>query len=340
MATSDEPEIHRLFGLDLASSFPFKSRLSPGAAPSDLRFECSLEAPPGAAAAADPGPPVYASPHRTSAGASVFSLHRLQDVDLLRYTGVADFHLGADRIACHLLAPEHDYLVELRLLGPVLAYWLERSSVSVLHGSAVAVDGRAAVFLARAKGGKSSLVATLMARGHSLLTDDLLAVEPSPDGGFQGRPSYPQMRLWPEQTERFLGNSRGLPLVHPAYSKLRIPVGEGGFGRFARRSIPLAAIYLPELRAARARPVVEPVSPSAGLVELLRHSFLPRLVEAAGWSARRFGALSRVAESVPFRRLAMPDDVGRLEEAGRAVLADLAALLSSAERGSGKRARP
>ena len=80
----------------------------------------------------------------------------------------------------------------MRLLGPVIAYWLERAALPVLHASAVAVGGEAAAFLAGSTGGKSSLAAALVAAGCPLLSDDLVAIEAVPHASFLGRSSYPR----------------------------------------------------------------------------------------------------------------------------------------------------
>ena len=324
MASSPSGLIHRLFGLEMASAFPFVSRLGAGTGPPDLTFACGREAPPGAAAQV--GPPVYASPERTPQGESLTYLFRRPGCDLLRFSEVADFHLADDRVDCHLLDPRYEFLVELRLLGPVLAYWLERRALPALHASAVVVDGRAAAFLAGRCAGKSVLAAALMTAGHPLLADDLLAVEPAPAGCFLGRPGYPQMRLEPDAADRFLGGRHTLPRVHPDYAKRRVPVGPDGLGAFAALSHPLAAVYLPERLdgADGDRVRIAPLAPRDAVIELTRRSFIPRLAAAAGWQARRLETFSRLAERVPLRRLLYPAGFEQLPRVRDAVLADLA----------------
>jgi hypothetical protein len=178
------------------------------------------------------------------------------------------------------------------------------------------VDGGAVAFLATSRSGKSSLAAELLRAGAALLSDDLLALELS-EGVWRALPGYPQMRLWPEQAARYLCEASHLPPVHPLAEKLRAPVGEG-FGRFQPDALPLRAIYLPERRDA-----FEALSPSAGLMELVRHSFLNRLVHAAGLQPRRLPLLANVAGAVPIRRVSFPSGMERLPSVAQAILDDL-----------------
>ncbi len=314
--------VHRLFGLTMASDFAFASRLGAGAGPADLTFTCGSAPPSGAAATTELGPPVYASPERTSEGESLAYLFRGGEGDLLRFTGVGDFHLSNRRIDCHLRDPRHAFVVELRLLGPVLAYWLERAGLPALHASAVVVGGRAAAFLAGREAGKSVLAASFVAAGDPLLTDDVVAVEESEDGSFRARPGYPQMRLWPAEAEHFAGRG-DLPRVHPRYAKRRVPVGPDGFGAFADFTRPLGVLYLPERHDGPGGVQIVAVPPREAVIELTRRSFIPRLAAAAGWQARRLATLARLAERVPMRHLLYPAGFERLAEVRAAVLADL-----------------
>lgn len=317
---------YRAFGLNLSSVYPFTSRLATGLGPAELSFACSLTAPPDVPPIAGLTP-VFASPETTPLGESIASFFQLARRELLRFARLADFYVGADRIDCHLLDPRYDFLVELRLLGPVLAYWLERAALPVLHASAVAVDGRAAAFLAGSAGGKSSLAAALVAAGHPLVSDDLVAVEVGSRGSFFARPSYPEMRLWPETARRFVDDPGRLLPLHPGSAKRRVPVGLDGFGASVDEAQPLARVYLPERSGSGGAGSVRftPLSPRDALIELVRGSFVSRLAVAAGWQDRRLEIFARLAERVVVKRLLYPDGFDHLPRVRDAILADLEA---------------
>lgn len=310
------PRPRRLFGLNLASDFLFSHRLGAGYGEADLHFTVTNRP-------VLPGPwreaaPVYVSPHRMPDGGSVFHLYRLDGHEVLSFPRTADFYVQGDRISCHV--QELD-LVELRLLGPVLSYWLERLGLPTLHASAVAADGRAVAFLSRQGGGKTGLAAALMRAGLPLVTDDVLPVEDR-EGAFLARSGYPQMRMWPDEAAFFLERWEELPLVHPEVAKRRVAVGDGGFGAFLDASLPLAGLYIPERRSGGAVEIVD-VPPRDALIELVRYSFSPHLVQAAGLQPFRFDIFARLVQSVPVRRLRYPAGFERLAEVAAVVVHSL-----------------
>ena len=302
---------HRLFGLTLGSAVPFGNRFGEGGGPpADLVFSY--------------GPPGATLPDEASCLYHGINLHlfRTPDREVLRVTDVADFHLWPDRIVAHPATAEPGPLIEIHLLGTVLSYWLERRGLVTLHASAVEIEGRAAVFSSTHGGGKTGLAAALLQAGHPLLSDDLLPIEER-DGAFLGRPGYPQMRMWPDEAAHFLGDYEHLPVVHPELSKRRIPVGPGGLGTFRGSPLPLGCIYLPERGPEDEALDIREVSPRDALIELLRQSFTPRLVEAAGLQPARFHQLSNLVLQVPVKRLRYPSGLDRLSGVAEAVRRDL-----------------
>jgi len=318
---SDAPR-YRVFGVTLASSFDFETPLRRTDLPADVAFTCSLE-PPWEMVAADDGA-VFESRGRLPGGEPLLALYRGRGSDLLRYSEVADFYLTDHRIHCHLLDPTYGFMVEIHLLGLVFSYWFERQGIPMLHASAVAVDGRAAVFIATNRGGKSSLACTLMGAGHPLLSDDVVGLQVT-ERGPEGRPGFPSMRLWPDQAAHFHGEWEGLGLAHPRYEKRRVPIGEGGFGTFRDAPAPLAAFYLPERRPVAEAPEVDltTVSPGEAVIELVRGSFLPRLAQESGLARERMALFGRLAASVPMKRLVYPEGNEYLPAVGEAIVADV-----------------
>ena len=70
---------------------------------------------------------------------------------------------------------------------------------------------------------------------------------------------------------------------------------------------------------------VEGLRPRDAVIELLRHSFSPHLVEAAGWQSQRLGFFARLVERVPVRRLSYPTGFEHLPSVCAAIQEDLAA---------------
>jgi hypothetical protein len=312
---------YRLFGLTLASDLPLN--VPPGGdEPADLAFEFSTEHLGIGDATFQL---VYESPRSTLAGESLATLDQCHGYERLRFPQAAEFLLSANRIAVRAPQAGTEPVLEIRLLGPVLSYWLERRGIPTLHASAVAVDGQAVAFISHHGGGKSGLAAGMMRAGYPLLTDDILPVEDR-DGILLGRPGYPQMRMWPDEGAHFVERFEELPLVHPELSKRRVPVGPGGFGAFHDSALPLAAIFLAERRdPEEAGGVLEilPLSPMEAVIELVRHSFSPHLVEAAGLQPARLDLFARLVKQVPVRRLVYPSGFEHLPRVVEAILGAL-----------------
>jgi hypothetical protein len=310
-AATRTPRYH-LFGHHLATDFPFAVRLPSCGHPADLTFAISPQPVLSAEA------PVFVSPFQAADGEPLTALHRTEAGEVLRFHQGGDFLLLEDRIEVHLAAARLD-LAELRFLGPVMSYWLERRGLPTLHASAVSVNGRAVAFLSRHGGGKTGLAAAMVQAGFPLLTDDLLVLEEKEDC-WEVRPAYPEMRMWPDEAEHFVGSPEALPLVQADSEKRRVAIGEGGFGLFLDASTPLAGLFLASRRPEGDGGVeIQPVPRSEALIELVRHSFSPRLVEAAGLQPARLDRLARLVRAVPVRRLVYPSGFDRLPEVVRSL---------------------
>jgi hypothetical protein len=313
-----------LYGVTIRSRFPFANRMISAGGPAELEFVASLE-PPGVGDWSD-ARMVYEAYVYLRDGRPRFRVFHGPEFQVVRLYDVADFYLWDDRIWCHLLDPEYAMLVEINLLGLIMCYWLEQRGRRVLHASAVTLPGGAVGFIAGSKSGKSSLAAAFMERGYPLLTDDFLTVdcESAPVVGY---PGYPQMRMWPDQARHFMGSEEGLPIVHPAFDKRRVPVGGAeGLGEFHPEAAVLRTLYLPERRdpGEAAAPQISDLSPRDAVIELVTRSFLGPMLTGIGLDQDRFASFVTLARSVPIRRLIYPHGTDRLPEVLDAILKDQA----------------
>ena len=147
-----------------------------------------------------------------------------------------------------------------------------------------------------------------------------MAVLEETEGRWEVRSSYPLMRMWPDAAQHFLGHYTDLPLVQWDSEKRSVAVGEGGFGRFQEAPSPLACIYLATRAEGTDSVEIQPVPRSEAVIELIRHSFSPRLVEAVGLQPARLDRLARLVRSVPVRRLVYPSGFERLKEVASQIL--------------------
>ena len=304
---------YEVYGISIATQFEFANRLLPTDRVPDLSF-ATVDSPP--IAGKDWGPPV-----RSEAGQ--WALHRVANTEVLHFVEEADFFISPGRIDCYLPNPAKGHIVEIRLLGGVLAYWLERQGVVALHAAAIVTNEQAVGFVAGNGGGKSSLSAELMRRGHHLLTDDILAVDLHNDS-LRVFPGYPQMRMWPREAEHFLGNPEGFSQVHPSFAKLRVPVGADGVGPFRGEPANLGALYFLTASDDVDGLAFHTVPPREALVLLARACFAAPLAGSLPNQADRLRVLGAIASQVPIRTLMLPPGSSRSPEVADAVLDDLA----------------
>jgi hypothetical protein len=305
----------------LETEFSFQWPVPAGGEEPDLRFSCTDSAPIQLDWSSLE--PAYSEPLTERADGPAVNYYVLDGLDVVRIGTDADHYLWDDRIICHLHDSAHTYLVEIQLLGMVLALWLERRGIPTLHASVAVVDGGAVAFLGTKGGGKTTAATSLMAAGHRLLVDDLLALR-SRDGQVVAQPGYPMLRLWPEQVKRFVGDPDVLPLVHPAFTKRRVPVGSW-FGSFHPAPAPLRRIYVPQ-RQEGGDVVIETMRSSTTLIAMVQHSFLKSEMVPLGLAAGRLEHLAEVVGRVPVRTVRYPNGFERLPELVAAIEADVSEM--------------
>jgi hypothetical protein len=318
---------YRVYGVGLETEFPFTWPVPGTSGPVDLRFDLE-DAPPGTGDAEEGGATRTATIDvpDVRAGArdeEVITYHRRAGLDIVRIRDTAEHYLYSDRILCHLHRSEWAFLAEIQLLGIVLALWLERRGRAVLHASAVVVGGGAVAFLGAKGGGKTTAATALVAAGHPLLVDDLLALEVT-DGPTFAQAGYPMLRLEPDQVHHFVGDHRSLPIVHPDFTKRRVFL-EDGLGAFHPGPAPLRQLYIPLRGRDRAAPVmIEPLTDRDGLLAGLHHSYLRDLPAEMGLAPDRLRLLARVLERVPVSIIRYPDGFENLPALVDAVERDVA----------------
>lgn len=325
--TSGAPGRYRVYGVTVETGFAFRTPLPPAEGPPDLHFERVWQAP-----STNPWSerkPDFQSRHVFENGEPHVRLFSGDGFRVFQQARVADYYVWPDRIVCHQHDEAMTDLVELYFLSLLMGFWLESAGSVVLHASAVSVDERAVVFMATNTAGKSSLATSLMLAGHGLLTDDLLAVSladlPTPSA--IGHPGFPQMRMWPDLVDHFLGDHQRLSRVLPDTEKRLVPVGgPGGLGSFCSRARPLSRLYLPQRRDETDGGIrIERIPPGEALIELVRESFLSTVLEKTGLHQKRFSRLTSLAGRIPMATLSYPSGLDRLPAVADGILADLRA---------------
>jgi hypothetical protein len=170
-------------------------------------------------------------------------------------------------------------------------------------------------FLGASGQGKSTIAAALEARGHPLVADDVVAVDPGHAPAPLVPPGIPQLKLWPDAVTALGGRPDALPRVHPTEDKrARIP------GNVAPGALPLRGCYV---LADGDALEIEPLGGHPAVFELVQHSYVaPALASLV--TAAHLARCVRLAAAVPVRRLRRPRALGGLAALAEAIERDAA----------------
>ena len=187
--------------------------------------------------------------------------------------------------------------------GPGLGILAHRRGLLTLHGSAVEVDGRAVVLLGPKRAGKSTAAAALVARGHRLLTDDLVVLDLDEEGA-RVRLGPTQVKLWPASSE-VLGLSDAVEPIVDGFAK-----GVWHGAPPAEAKAPVALVC--SLGWGDAIEVT-PLTASAAFSAVFAHVYAPRFLRASV-SGSLVAPVARLVALVRVAALSRPADLGRVEE--------------------------
>lgn len=209
------------------------------------------------------------------------------EVFLLRVPRLARFRITGGRdIAVETEPGISDHDVAGFVLGTAFGILLHQRGALVLHGAAVAKDGRAIAICGASGAGKSTLAAALCRGGCALVADDICAVGLDASRRPMVLPDGRQLKLWKESIDRLdLAELRG-EAVRRSFEKYYIDPSAA-----RAEPSPLSAIYV--LREARA-----PLK--AGIESLA----LPDAVRMLDYEAYRPGLRAKIGQKAQLLALA------------------------------------
>lgn len=129
--------------------------------------------------------------------------------------------------------------IRLYLLGTCMGAILMQRRILPLHGSAVAINGKAYAFMGNSGAGKSTLASALINQGYNLLSDDVISVSFSKNDIPFVTPSYPHQKLWDDSLERLGMEVGGYRPIYGRESKFSVPISSN----YHADPIPLGGIF-------------------------------------------------------------------------------------------------
>lgn len=130
-------------------------------------------------------------------------------------------------------------VIKLYILGICMSALLLQRKVLTLHGSALAIDGKAYGFVGISGAGKSTLAAALLSRGYQLLSDDVIPISLSDKNIPFVMPAFPQQKLWQETLKEFGMQKENYNPIFQKETKYAVPVSS----KFSSEPLPLAGVF-------------------------------------------------------------------------------------------------
>jgi hypothetical protein len=248
-----------------------------------------------------------------------------------RWEGVGEFLVpaGGKTIWCRQASESSQESFQAYLLGRALSFALVELGFEPLHGTAVAVDGAALVFLGDSGFGKSSLAACFLSAGHRLITDDLLTLRDS-SFGLLAYPGPTRIKLFSRVARNVLGEAaRGVPM-NTLTRKMILPLGQQ---YTCSTPVSLRTIYaLAEPRSVfRKQGIrIRPLSRREAFMELVKNTFNAQILDSDRLK-RQFAQARRLVSAVPVRSLSHPRDLSRLPAVRDEILIDFRGTRSVTE---------
>nr|UXE46008.1 hypothetical protein Hi04_10k_c554_00007 [uncultured bacterium] len=241
----------------------------------------------------------------------------------LRWAGLFEFLISADgrRVEYRKLRGATLESFSTYLLGQILSFSLIARGAEPLHGTVVALDGRAVGFLGGCGQGKSTLGAAMLQCGGRLVTDDLVALTLG-GGSYLVQPGPARIKLFPAVARALIGHKEAAARLNSGTRKLILPLAGS---EVMSRPVPLAALYVLSRSRESRKVSIQSLPPSDRLLEIVAGSFNSMVLERERLK-RQFEFAAQLSARVPIKRLRYPSRLASLPAVCEAVAADLRAL--------------
>ncbi|WP_339147749.1 MULTISPECIES: aldolase [unclassified Sutcliffiella] len=225
--------------------------------------------------------------------------HIVENLCMFEIPGTAIFQVknGNEIIVSAVEEAEVDH-IRLYLLGTCMGAILMQRRILPLHGSAVAINGKAYAIVGDSGAGKSTTASVLLQRGYELISDDVIPVTFTIDNIPVVTPAYPQQKLWQESLNKFGMESSNLRPIIDRETKFAIPVSS----QFTTATLPLAGIF--ELvKTEEEATTFTPIQGLNRLHTLFLHTYRNFFLSRAGLMEWHFQTTAKMANKITFYKI-------------------------------------
>ncbi|WP_373604994.1 aldolase [Bacillus sp. AFS017336] len=191
--------------------------------------------------------------------------------------------------------------IRLYILGTCMGAILMQRKIFPLHGSAIAINGKAYAFVGESGAGKSTLASAFLSKGYQLLSDDVIAVSFDEKNKPYILPSYPQQKLWLESLNEFGKDIMDYRPLFERETKYAVPVES----QFCANRLPLAGVF--ELvKKENEQIVMSPIEKLERLKTLYSHTFRNSFIDGLGLMNWHFTFSVKIIKEINLYQLVRP----------------------------------
>jgi hypothetical protein len=193
--------------------------------------------------------------------------------------------------------------IRLFILGTCMGAVLMQRNIFPLHGSAVAIKGKAYAIIGDSGAGKSTLASAFINQGYQLLSDDVIAVSLSGDEYTPiVTPSYPQQKLWQDSLNNFGMETSQYRSIYGRETKYNVPVPS----KFFHNPLPLAGVF--ELVKTDCKEIeIRRIEKLERFHTLFCHTFRNTFIPQLGLTDWHFNTSARIVNRIDMFQLRRPD---------------------------------
>lgn len=194
--------------------------------------------------------------------------------------------------------------IRLYVLGTCMGALLLQRKIFPLHGSAIAINGKAYAFIGDSGAGKSTLASAFLNRGYELLSDDVIAVTFS---NIENTPivipSYPQQKLWQKSLSNLGINKTQYRPIYGRETKFCIPVST----QYHEKPLPLAGVF-ELLKSDTPKVEINEIEKLTRIQTLLKHTYRSYLVPRLEIQDWHFNSSINIINHVSMFQLHRPNN--------------------------------
>jgi len=191
--------------------------------------------------------------------------------------------------------------VRLYLTGAMFGVILHQRGILPLHASCVAIDGQGVAFAAPSGSGKSTIVAALLRRGATFVSDDICAMTPVDSGRSCVWPGAARMKLDTPGMAALDDVTDGLEPAGGPRGKFHVPVETVPVDP---SPVPLARVYL--LTFGEGPPRLEHLNGLEAISALVDETYLLTYATSLGLTSQVFRRAAELSRTLGVSRLIRP----------------------------------